>query len=71
MTPSQIVELRYYARRILSERQEVEGKCGSNAAYGTRAQAVRTIRRDAKRAGVVAYRCQLGDHWHVGAWRLR
>ena len=65
MTPSEILELRYYAQHILSERQEVEQKCGSKVSYGTRAQAERGIRREAKKAGVEAYRC--GEHWHVGS----
>ena len=70
MTPSQIVELKFYARRVLRERDQF-GRFGSKVAYGTRAQAERGIRRKAKREGVVAYRCQLGDHWHVGARGVR
>ena len=68
MTPSQIVELKFYARRVLRERDQF-GKCGSKVAYGTRAQAERSLRRVARKQGVQAYRC--GDHWHVGAWRLK
>ena len=69
MTPSQIVELKFYARRVLRERDQF-GRCGSKMAYGTRAQAERSIRRKAKRAGVVAYRCACGQ-WHVGARGVR
>ena len=70
MTPSQIVELKFYARRVLRERDQF-GKCGSKAAYGTKMQAERSIRRKAKREGVVAYRCVLCKMFHVGARRVR
>jgi len=70
MTPSQIVELKFYARRVLRERDQF-GKCGSKMAYGTKMQAERSIRRDAKKAGVVAYRCALCKMFHVGARGIR
>ena len=69
MTFSQIVELKFYARRVLRERDQF-GRCGSKVAYGTKMQAERSIRRKARKEGVMAYRCEC-DHWHVGAWRLK
>ena len=65
MTPSEYLELKAYADVVLRERDQF-GRCGSKAAYGTKMQAERTIRRKARREGVMAYRC--GDHWHIGAW---
>ena len=70
MTPSKIIELKFYARRVLRERDQF-GRCGSKMAYGTKMQAERTIRREAKKAGVVAYRCALCKMFHVGARGIR
>ncbi len=71
MTPSEILELKAYAAVVYRERAEIEGRCRSKAAFGTRAQAERTIRRVARKAGVVAYKCQFADHWHVGSRGVR
>ena len=66
MRPSEILELRAFADVVLRERDQF-GRCGSKSAYGTRMQAERSIRRKARRAGVVAYRCALCKMFHVGA----
>jgi len=63
MTPSEILELHAYAEVVLRERDQF-GRCGSKMAYATKMQAERGIRRKAKRAGVVAYRCACGQ------WRM-
>jgi hypothetical protein len=70
MRPSELLELRAYACVVMREREAAQ-HCGSKMSYGTRAQAERSIRRVAKRAGVEAYRCQFCGLWHVGAWRAR
>jgi hypothetical protein len=71
MTPSQIQELRYYARRVLSERHEREGKCMSKTAYASRSDAERAMRRVTRRAGVEAFRCAYCNQWHLGARGVR
>ena len=70
MTPSEYLELKAYADVVLRERDQF-GRCGSKAAYGTRMQAERSLRRVARKNGVEAYRCEFCQQWHVGAWRLR
>lgn len=51
MKPSEVLELRAYAAVVLRERQEVATRCGSKTAYGTRAQAERSIRRASRLIG--------------------
>ena len=70
MTPSEYLELKAYADVVLRDRDQF-GRCGSKMAYGTKMQAERTIRREAKKAGVVAYRCALCKMFHVGARGIR
>lgn len=71
MTPSEIVETRFYLRRIQRERQLVQQKCESKQAWASRNLAERAIHRKQKKQGVEPFRCDICNLWHIGAWHAR
>lgn len=71
MTPGEMVELRFYLKRVKKQREAEYSLCKSKMAWGSRNLAARAIHRKHSKDGIHPYRCFICGLWHVGAWHAR